>query len=176
MEAGMRAVRLGILMSSIWLAACHSAPSQPVPVSGSVEAIAALAGEWDGSYESADGDRSGSIDFHLQAGSDTAFGDVIMIPRGWDRPLTAEDRPGAQVREPVPARLLSIRFVHIGEGRVSGELDRYRDPRCGCLMRTVFEGKLVKQTLEGTYLSYHQDGEPPMRGRWRAVRTKPAGP
>lgn len=172
----MRSARLGILMTSFWLAACRSAPSQPVPVSGSAEAIAALAGEWDGSYESVDGVRSGSIDFHLRAGSDTAFGDVIMIPRGWDRPLTVEDQPGAQAREPVPARLLSIRFVHIGDGRVSGELDRYRDPACGCLIRTVFEGKLVKQALEGTYLSYHQAGELPMRGRWRAVRTKPGTP
>jgi hypothetical protein len=157
-----------------WLAGCHSAPSQPVPVSGTTEAIAAMAGEWDGSYDSDDGTRSGSIDFHLRAGSDTAFGDVIMIPRGWDRPVAAEARPGAQPPEESASRLLTIRFIHVGGERVSGELDRYRDPECGCLMRTVFEGRLLGDTLEGNYLSFHQDGSPPRRGTWRVTRKRPS--
>ena len=105
---------------SVVAAACYSAPSQPVPISGTPAAIQSLAGEWDGSYEADDGARTGSIDFHLRAGSDTAFGDVVMIPRGWERPVTPEDRPPAQVREAVPPRTLTIRFVHVGGDEISG--------------------------------------------------------
>lgn len=150
--------------------ACHSAPSQPVPITGTRGAIQSLAGEWDGSYEADDGSRTGSIDFHLRAGSDTAFGDVVMIPRGWQRPVTPEDRPAAQTREVIPPRTLTIRFVHVGGDQISGELDRYRDPDCGCLLRTVFEGRLSGNTLSGRYLSYHQEGGPPVSGKWRAER------
>jgi hypothetical protein len=155
-------------------AACHSAPSQPVPVAGESGDVLALAGEWDGTYEADDRARSGTIDFHLRAGSDTAFGDVIMVPMGWNQPITPEDRPGAQVREPLPQRLLQIRFVRVSGGEVSGELERYRDPECGCLLRTVFRGRLHADTLSGGYLSYHQDGEPPTSGRWRAQRKSTA--
>jgi hypothetical protein len=159
---------------SVVTVACYSAPSQPVPVSGAPAAIQSLAGEWDGSYEADDGSRTGSIDFHFRAGSDTAFGDVVMIPRGWERPVTPEDRPPAQVREVVPPRTLTIRFVHVGGDGISGELDRYRDPDCGCLLRTVFEGRLSGNRLSGRYLSYHQEGGPPVSGKWHAERKAPA--
>jgi hypothetical protein len=154
--------------------ACRSAPSQPVPITGAPSAIQSLVGEWDGSYEADDGSRTGSIDFHLRAGSDTAFGDVVMIPRGWERPVTPEDRPAVQSREVIPPRTLTIRFVEVGGDQISGELDRYRDPDCGCLLRTVFEGQLSGNNLTGRYLSYHQEGGPPVSGRWQAVRKAPA--
>jgi hypothetical protein len=153
--------------------ACHSAPSQPVPIVGSPSAIQSLVGEWDGSYEADDGSRTGSIDFHLRAGSDTAFGDVIMIPRGWERPVTPEDSPAVQNREVIPPRTLTIRFVQVAGDQISGELDRYRDPDCGCLLRTVFEGQQSGNKLTGRYLSYHQEGRPPVSGTWQAVRKAP---
>jgi len=162
------------LLPLLLVMACHSAPTTPVPVSGPSTAIAALAGEWDGTYESDDGTRAGSIDFHLQAGRDTAFGDVIMIPRGWNNPVGPED-PAPQRHEVVPTRFLTIRFVHVREGTLSGELDRYRDPDCGCLLRTVFEGTLSGDELKGRYISYHQKGETPATGQWHAVR-KPVAP
>src|SRR5256886_5468755 len=56
-----------------------------VPVGGTAGDMAALAGQWEGSYSSASTGRSGSISFTLSAGNDSAFGDVIMIPRGWGR-------------------------------------------------------------------------------------------
>ena len=168
-------VSAGLCVAAMTLLGCHSAPTQPVPLAGPPTAIAGLAGEWDGSYESDDGARAGTIDFHLQAGRDTAFGDVIMIPRGWNNPVSPEERPGAQVRDVVPSRLLTIRFVRVREGAVSGELDRYRDPDCGCRLRTVFQGTLEGDQLKGRYFSYHEDGAPPTTGQWHAVR-KPAAP
>ena len=166
-----RTARLSLLF--LLAAACHSAPSQPVPVAGTPGDVMALAGEWAGTYEADDGARAGSIDFHLRAGSDTAFGDVIMVPRGWNQPVNPEGRAGGQIGEPPSERLLQIRFVRISGGEVSGELERYLDPDCGCLLRTVFRGRLKGDVLSGRYLSYHSEGGPPTSGSWRAQR-KPA--
>lgn len=154
------------------LAACHSAPSQPVPVGGDV---LALAGAWEGSYEATDGRRQGVIDFRLRAGSDTAYGDVMMVPQGQDQAVTPDDRSTQAVREGAVSRLLSIRFVQIAGGELSGELDPYRDPDCGCVVHTVFRGRLVADTLKGRYGSRDQDGTPTRDGRWRVVR-KPSAP
>jgi hypothetical protein len=162
-----------IWLLSLWLPACHSAPSQPVPISGGSADILALAGEWDGTYEATDGTREGVIDFHLQAGSDTAFGDVMMVPRGREQALAPEGRTSPEAREAMPPRLLYIRFVRIAGGEVSGELERHRDPDCACVLRTVFRGRLVADTLAGRYLSRAEEGGVQREGRWRATR-KPA--
>lgn len=156
-----------VCLSLVCLTSCHSTPSQPVPVGGD---ILALAGAWEGSYEAADGSRQGVIDFRLQAGSDTAFGDVMMVPRGGEQAVRPEDRTGQPVREGTPPRLLSIRFVRISGGELSGELDPYQDPDCGCVLHTLFRGRLIADTLKGRYVSRDQDGAPTREGRWRAVR------
>src|SRR5437773_10842284 len=75
--------------------ACGAARQPPVPLAGSPRDVAALAGQWEGSYSSAATGRSGSISFTLSAGTDSAFGDVIMIPRGWGRPLQAWNGPAS---------------------------------------------------------------------------------
>jgi len=153
--------------------ACSSRPTTPVPMVGAPADLSALAGEWDGTYEADHGPRQGSIDFHLRAGSDTALGDVLMIPRGWDRPVEPWERTGAAPRDARVPRPLTIRFVRVTGGEISGELDRYRDPECGCLLKTIFRGSLRGDTLSGRYESRHEGGEPPATGRWRAVRRPP---
>ena len=165
------AVRLPLLL--LVVAACHSAPSQPVPVAGAPADVMALAGEWSGTYEADDRARGGSIDFRLRAGSDTALGDVLMVPRGWNQAVSPERRAGGQIVEPLAQRLLQIRFVRVSDGEVSGEMERYRDPDCGCLLRTVFRGRRKGDILSGTYLSYHSAGGPPTSGSWRAERKPP---
>jgi hypothetical protein len=154
--------------------ACHSAPSQPVPVVGSPGDVAALAGEWDGSYEADDGSRSGSIDFHLRVGSDTATGDVLMVPSDWGRAVEAYDRPAGVVAEGTPPTTLTIRFVRVQGDTVSGRLDPYRDPTCGCRLLTTFRGQLKGNTLRGRYESYHQESGRTVTGKWKAER-KPSG-
>src|SRR5262245_11848817 len=52
-----------------------------IPVEGSAQDLAALAGDWRGEYQGAAGGRSGLLEFHLAAGADTATGDVLMFPR-----------------------------------------------------------------------------------------------
>lgn len=153
-----------------FIVACSSAPSHPVPVVGAPGDVAALAGEWDGSYEADDGSRAGSIDFHLRAGKDTAIGDVLMIPRDWGRPLEAYDHPAGAVGEGTPPRTLIIRFVRVVGDEVSGRLDPYRDPECGCRLQTTFRGRLRENVLEGDYQTYHEEGGRTVTGKWRAER------
>ena len=65
----------------------------PVPVVADAVGLARLAGEWSGYYDSPAVERRGTIVFELEAGRDTAYGDVTMIPRGWTRPPTRPRRP-----------------------------------------------------------------------------------
>lgn len=162
-----------LLLLAAGLLACHSAPSQPVPVVGSPSELAAMAGEWAGFYESDDGARGGSIDFHLQAGSDTAYGDVLMVPREWGQPLEAYDRPQASAANAPSPRTLTIRFVRVRGDSVSGRLDPYRDPMCGCRAQATFAGRLKGNTLKGRYESLHEGNGRTITGRWEAERKSP---
>src|SRR5712692_3058148 len=134
------------------LAAC-AAPQTPVPVVGAALDLGAIAGRWEGSYSSAVTGRSGTVSFTLSATGDSAFGDVVMIPRGWGQPLQAWDREGrvgaagAQPRSAV----LKINFVRVSGGRVSGTLAPYADPETGARLVTTFEGRLSGDTIAGTY-------------------------
>ena len=158
-----------VLPLVLGLAGCASVPST-TPISGNPAAIDQLAGEWEGVYTSEETGRSGSIAFVLRAGSDTARGDVVMMPRH------ALDASGSSERYPratgATAELLTIRFVFVSDGEVRGVLDPYRDPDCGCTLTTTFRGMVQGDVIEGSFVS---EGEGmhhlPARGRWRVVRT-----
>ena len=158
------------------LAGCAANPS-PVPVSAEPNAIAALAGEWTGEYSSAATGRRGSIVFTLAAGSDTAYGDVAMVPSGSDQPLraagTSSGAAGGQnnvVTRPA-AQGLTIRFVRIAGDSVSGVLDPYTAPDCGCVLTTTFRGRVQGGRIEGTFES---SGDPraagSQGGHWAVTR------
>lgn len=69
--------------------------------------------------------------------------------------------------------LLTIRFVRVDGGRVSGALDPYHDPVCGCPLETTFTGRLVDaSTIEGTFVSRGPPGHRTANGRWRVTRSK----
>ena len=153
--------------------ACQGA-QPPVPVSGD---IMMLAGQWQGEYGSRESGRSGSIAFTLAAGADTAHGDVVMVPRAWEVP--AVQRPGDP--DVPPQRLgqapqaIAIAFVRATDRMVEGRLAPYRDPDCGCLLTTVFRGRqLDANSIEGTFVSLHQEMGTETRGWWRATR-RPQG-
>jgi hypothetical protein len=149
--------------------ACHSSPPAPVPLSGTQSGFAALAGEWAGSYESQQTGRSGSIVFTLESGDDHAHGDVTMIPRGTSTPLRAA-RTGSADNGPMPAQLLNIRFVRAtGEG-VSGAMEPYTDPECGCSAVTTFEGRQRGNTIEGTFSTSRSDRGGTTTGTWTVTR------
>ena len=112
------------------LLACSAPRQAPVPLVGAARDVAALEGQWDGSYSSAATGRSGSISFTLTATGDSAFGDVVMIPRGLGRPLQAWNNAAApaDAAPPRPA-VLTINFVRVAAGHVTGTLAPYATPR-----------------------------------------------
>ena len=164
-----RGIRIASLAAA--LAAC-AAPSPPVPVVGAPPDVAQLAGEWEGQYSSVETGRSGSIFFHIAAGTDSSHGDVLMDPAVIGLRRSAGDP--AAVGQPAvrPGQAIGITFVRVAGGRVSGRLDPYTDPDCTCPLYTTFEGALKGDTLSGTYSSHHETGGYTQRGDWRVVRKK----
>lgn len=159
-----------IVLPAVAGLACASTPA-PVPVVARDGDLSVLAGEWRGEYQAPAVDRHGSITFTLKAGTDTAQGDVIMIPRGWDRPLSPAERPAAAAAEAPRPEVLTIRFVWVEGGAVSGELEPYRDPDCGCPIYTTFTGRVVGDVIEGSFLARYMGGDS-FTGTWRAVRKR----
>ena len=152
------------MISALLLAGCATNPA-PVPVQGDA---ARLEGQWYGDYTSVMTGRSGSIEFTLSAGADTAQGDVLMIPAG------AVPAYGSSVPEPgsiPPApRFLRIKLVRVFGHQVAGQLDPYEDPECRCVVTTIFSGRLEGDVIEGKFFTYHEGSELASEGRWRVTR------
>ena len=153
--------------AALLLAACAANPA-PVPVVGGSADVATLAGEWVGDYSSAESGRSGSISFTLRSAADSAFGDVVMIPAAWGRPLmpwrgetSAAQRPQSEV--------LTINFVRVQQAHVNGTLAPYADPQTGERLVTTFTGELKGNTITGTYTTRLASGAT-QTGRWSAQR------
>ena len=148
--------------------------SPPIRLDGRGAEVQALAGDWSGEYTSDSPDaRHGSIWFKLVAGEDHAHGDVLMFPRGFTRPYEryrGEPIP-AGVWGPPPAEGLSIRFVRVGEGVVSGMLESYWDPDRECQTNTVFRGRFAgRNTITGTFHSTYSKPLASTTGHWRVTR------
>ncbi len=151
---------------------CASAPAH-VPISaGSESDLSSLVGRWAGSYTSPASGRSGSIVFHLvSANADSAFGDVVMVPRGSDEPLhpVSQDERNRSSASP---QLLAIRFVEVREGTVSGTLQPYREPDCACALYTTFTGTIEGDRIEGTFVTTGVHLTSAQRGTWSVRRTR----
>ena len=156
-----------LLMLGLTLTACGASRS-PVPLVGASSDIGALTGEWAGDYSSAESGRSGSISFTLRAAGDSAFGDVIMIPSAWGRPLVPwrqENATGGGANQQAASTVLAIRFVRVEHGHVSGTLDPYADPQTGARLLTTFSGEVNGKTIAGTYTTRLPSGDTQI-GRW----------
>jgi len=165
----LRFKTLSLVLLPVALAACGASRS-PVPVVGAATDVSALAGEWVGDYSSVESGRSGSITFTLRSATDSAFGDVIMIPAGLGRPLLpwrGENVTGGL--QAAASTVLTIRFVRVEQGRVSGTLDPYADPRTGERLLTTFRGELKGNTIAGTYTTRLPSGDT-QTGRWSVQR------
>lgn len=146
---------------------CSSMPP-PIPVGGAPESVAALAGSWNGEYFGTNTGRHGSIVFNLAAESDTAFGDVLMIPRQKVQPVSAHE--ASTVSTYTPPKALRISFVRASGDRVYGLLDAYRDPDCGCVLLTRFTGRIQGSEIAGIYRTQNQDSGEITTGEWRVHR------
>jgi hypothetical protein len=165
---GIPAAALGALLTG-----CATAPQTPVPLVGAARDVAVLAGRWDGGYSSAATGRNGSISFTLTPSGDSAFGDVVMIPRGFGRPLQAWDRPAAPAGTTAPrSAVLTISFVRVAGGQVAGTLAPYPDPETGARLFTAFEGRLQGDVIEGTYTTHAAGAVEGQTGQWKVTRKK----
>ena len=165
----LRSKTLPIVLLPLALSACGASRS-PVPLVGGSADISALTGEWAGDYSSAESGRSGSISFTLRAAGDSAFGDVVMIPKAWGRALVPWAQPNAGGGNQAPtSTVLTIRFVRVERGHVNGTLDAYADPQTGERLFTTFSGDLNGNTIAGTYTTRLPSGDT-QTGRWTVQR------
>jgi hypothetical protein len=146
--------------------ACASTP-ETVPLVGTVSDVSSLVGEWSGEYDGGSSGRSGNIVFVLRSAADTARGDVMMIPRSFGETSMAEGRRGPlELRS---GQVLSIAFVRIAGGNVTGTLDPYTDPECKCTVQTTFTGTLRDNAIEGTFVTRGPMARE-QTGRWKVTR------
>jgi hypothetical protein len=161
------------VLAVLALGACQSERAA-IPIVSEPEHLASLVGDWHGEYASPATGRSGSIVFYLGRGDDHAHGDVLMIPRSLSAADRALDRSAAAGVRSGP-QILTIRFVQEKDGHVSGALDRYRDPDCGCEVQTTFTGKIRGNRMDGTFVSLSgRPGVGRSTGWWSVIRRKPA--
>jgi hypothetical protein len=150
------------------LGACGASRSS-VPLVGASSDVSSLTGEWAGDYSSAESGRSGSISFTLRSAADSAFGDVMMIPAATGRPLTPYQPSMGGAGQMQSSTVLTIRFVRVEQGHVSGTLAPYADPQTGTRLLTTFTGELNGNTIAGTYTTRLPSGEM-QTGRWSVQR------
>ena len=145
-------------------------------IEGSGEDFARFAGRWEGIYSSDESGRAGTVVFSVRQDGSQARGEIIMVPRGWGKPLgAAAQRPAGE--RPDLLHALHFRLMRLEGDRVSGTLEPYRDPDCGCDLETSFEGKLSNDVIVGTYRSRALEGEETtgeevMAGIWKVKKTK----
>jgi hypothetical protein len=147
---------------------CRYHPT-PVRLQGVSSDISAMAGKWEGEYASTQSQRSGSISFTVRAGTDTAFGDVLMLPVGGQQLLPADAQMGTHALHASQPQLLEITFVRVSAGLVEGALEPYVAPDCRCVVSTVFRGTQRDNVISGEYVTR---GEMGLRqtGTWRVER------
>jgi hypothetical protein len=150
--------------------ACASAPA-PVPVTGAPTDVSGLVGEWTGEYRSVETGRSGSIVFKLDAGQDTANGDVVMVSR--EPGMSHDDAVHIALTRQAANQVITIRFVRVSGSTVSGTMDPYPSPDCSCQLVTTFKGELKGNRIEGTFRTVHSTHDTPtQQGTWWVTRTK----
>lgn len=152
------------------LAACHY-QSVPVPIQGEPSALAALAGNWVGTYDGDQTGRSGNITFRISEHGDSAYGDVLMVPGGGIAPRPV-DVPAEHLRHASSPQMLAISFVSLAGNRVRGTLEPYIAPDCQCRVVTAFTGIVSHDTVSGTFVT-RGDGGLEQTGRWRVTRKQP---
>jgi len=163
-----RVRRVGIIAASVLLLACRYHPT-PVQLQGATSDIAAIAGTWAGEYSGTQSQRSGSISFTVKAGTDSAFGDILMMPAGGQQFIAVDANTAAHALHSPQPELLQITFVRVSGGYVEGALEPYVAPDCHCAVTTVFHGALNGNVISGDFVTR---GELGLRqvGTWRVER------
>ena len=97
----------------------------------------------------------------MQSRPDGDASTANVLPASWEALRTTDEA-------------IAIRFVFVSENEVTGVLNPYRDPTCGCTLSTTFRGTITDDIIEGTF---HTEGSGishmPTDGRWRVKRYTP---
>jgi hypothetical protein len=160
---------LAIAAVALPLTGCGSQPG--IRVVANPSDLALLSGRWDGEFTGDESKRSGSITFSLTSGKDTAYGDVIMTPRGSAEPLLPAEPPERTIELRSHEEVLAIRFVRIEGGDISGDLTPYRDPATDNIITTTFRGRLSGDSMEGTYIATVLQSGERRTGHWKVTRS-----
>jgi hypothetical protein len=162
---------LTVLIAASAIACARRTPG--IEVSATDFDLNPLVGQWRGTYHSSTTGRSGTIAFTLLAGESSASGNVVMIPRS-DSLLTPAEREMVNNVANPGRTVLSIHFVRKQGGSLSGNLDPYRDPDCGCQVTTTFEGSFAgSSAIEGTFSTVPSiAGGSVSGGTWKVTRVK----
>ena len=157
-------IALGLVTSTL---ACASKPPG-IAVTSSDFDLNPLLGEWHGQYQGSETGRSGTIAFTLRAGEANASGNVVMIPNAANTSTVTTGQGGAL------RQVLTIHFVRKEGGSVTGTLDPYGDPECGCQANTTFQGTFTDaRTIEGTYTTVpSKPGTGVTTGTWKVTRSR----
>ena len=156
--------------AALVLVGCSYTPS-PVPLEGPVSEIAALGGTWEGTYIGKESQRSGTIQFTIHPGKDTAFGDVLMESPADYQIVAVDAASGEHFRHSRSPQLLMIHLVAIRDGLVEGVLEPYIAPDCRCTVNTVFRGRRAGERISGEFVTRGQFGLY-QTGTWNVRRTK----
>jgi hypothetical protein len=167
----MTSIRSSVLAVALVAAACAFNPP-PVPIDAPAADLERLAGQWTGTYERPNSGRAGSIEFNLVYGEDHAHGDVVMIPAGSHHSYQSWREGGIVGGRLDAVQELTIRFVAVEGGEVTGELDPYRDPDCDCRAYTRFRGRLRGDVVEGTFVTRTTQDAGPVQGTWKVTRRR----
>ena len=68
------------------------------------------------------------------------------------------------------SQILTIRFVAVEGGFVSGSIDPYVDPATGGVLLTVFRGRLEGDVIEGSFLTEDEATGDQATGHWKVKR------
>jgi hypothetical protein len=171
--------RLELFTGIILAGACRMTPAAPpVPVQGGDEEISAFSGEWVGRYSSKATGRHGTIRFNLPEHADTGYGEVeitfspsLHLSR---ETQSADLRAHPEELPPQPCTVVDITVVRIEGDSVRGTMVPYWDPDCECRAHTVFEGKLKRNQIIGTFSTRRESNDRSIiAGEWRAERSTP---
>jgi hypothetical protein len=163
-------MRVNALLAAavVSLTACAPILSR-VRISGSNDDLSAIAGKWNGQYQSTELGRSGSIVFRFAAPEDVVYGDVAMVAAA-NRTLTlAGDE--STVRPRFQSQILKIKFVNVVNGEIFGLLEPYTDPSCECTVRTTFTGHFDgASAIRGTFSTTSPLSSSARTGTWKVIK------
>lgn len=156
-----------------YLAGCTWMARQPAPVrvQGESRDIRQLAGTWRGEFHGTQTGRVGTIFFDLRSDSDTAYGNVTFDRVMPVAACTDMARPQETSSMVVPV-VLRFGALATSRGSLGGWLQPYRDPDLSCWIDTWFEGRLRRDTLEGSFFSRRTDIDTVRVGTWWAARSQ----